>query len=272
MFHPAERLGELASGNGRFEQDPFLTPDELTIVFVTDRDVGGKGYIYRATRAAADVPFEPPAKVVSLSDPSADQGKVTFARDFTIAIMASNVASPDGSLWYGTHEAGTDLDVEWEWDMAPIGAGNKPNETEVDPWISDDGLRLYWTRDFADATSTPTRIDVATRDSIADSFGAPVALVSHASENDFDPNLAFEERLMVFGSTRGTNKTDTNLWFATRTSSTPTDPFDPPEPLESINTTAGETDPWLSRDGCRVYFSSNANGNDDLFVARMMLP
>jgi len=72
--------------------------------------------------------------------------------------------------------------------------------------------------------------------------------------------VSADERVIVFATSRSGNR---NLWYSTRVAAG--DPFDPPAvvPMLNVATDDGAT---LSFDGCRLYFVSDRNGNDDIYV------
>jgi hypothetical protein len=43
--------------------------------------------------------------------------------------------------------------------------------------------------------------------------------------------------------------------------------FAPPDPIAELNTPSSDEDPWLTADGMTIYFSSEAGGTLDLYVA-----
>jgi len=138
------------------------------------------------------------------------------------------------------------------------------------PWISTDGLRLYYWEKDAPPLGLG-RIKLAVRDDRSQ----PWQYVRTLTELDPDgegannPALTEDELILVFssyrpGSTYGTERT--NLWIATRESLD--EPFTNLRPLDELNSSKHEQGGWLSADGLILYFDSNRDSiGEDLFVA-----
>lgn len=255
------RLDTLATGDA--EEDPWLTPDEQRIVFVRVAS-NGDGDLYTATRDEATAAFPTPRILSSLSGGD-DEGKATFLADLSRVFITADTGS-DSNVWIGAATGG--IEDPWTWDnQSIIVAVNDSGEDELDPWISADGLALYWSNTFDSAQ--PTRIEMATRLDLQSAFGEP-AVVMASESHEFDPALTADQLVMVFGSSRpATPSGPSDLWFATRAAKT--DPFGTPQRVPGLESSGNESDPWLSADGCRVYFSSSREGDTDLFFATMQL-
>ncbi len=100
-------------------------------------------------------------------------------------------------------------------------------------------------------------------------FGAPKALSSlHSEYYDVFPRLTGDELTIVFAreSAYG-QKPGRDIYIAKRASTSV--PFDPPVPVEGVNSDAHESDPSISNDGLTLYFTSTRlTGDHDLFVAK----
>ena len=101
-FGAARPLTELNSASGEFL--PRLSPDELTIVFTSQR-AGGQGAtdIWQARRSSVSAPFSAPTNVAELNTASDDTGPLLSANGLTI-YFASNRAGGMGrlDLWRAT--------------------------------------------------------------------------------------------------------------------------------------------------------------------------
>ena len=78
------------------EATPFLTPDGLTLYFISDRP-GGAGDLdmYIATRPSRDAPFSPPVPVVELNTPSAIQDPWLSADGHRLVLVDNRAGSED---------------------------------------------------------------------------------------------------------------------------------------------------------------------------------
>ncbi len=127
--------------------------------------------------------------------------------------------------------------------------------TEHDPWVSEDGLRLYFARN--PGMKGGSDIYLATRVSPTASFGTPENLVNLNSDADEDrPALSGDELTIVIARnpTIGTGKA--RILLARREQSSSPLPSTNDDLTQIIN--AGDTDhrdPFLSRDGLRLYFA-----------------
>jgi Tol biopolymer transport system component len=82
---------------------------------------------------------------------------------------------------------------------------------------------------------------------------------------DADPTLSADGRVILFSSNRTGDRDSSNLWYATRLGNS--GPFSEPKPIPDANSDNQDGDPWLSHDGCRLYFSSTRSNDFDLWTA-----
>jgi len=240
-----------------YERDPFLLPDELTIMYSTDRTGGMGGTdVWVAKRTAIGAPFQTPIPMPGVNSTS-DETKISMTSDGLLIVVGSNRSGGQGGMdvWEGTRGSPSGT-----FTMAQdhTGAINTSSD-QHDPLISSDGLHLY----LAPFIGGIQQLVVATRATTGDDFESPTPLAPlNSGTAECDPALAFDERLIVFSSLRNGVA---DLYYATRAQTG--DPFGSPIPLTDVNTSAADGDPWLSADGCRLYFSSYVSGNPDLYVA-----
>jgi Tol biopolymer transport system component len=241
------------------DRDPFLSSDELTVWFSSER-ITGTGDVYTAVRTSMTTAFGAASKF----SPAATTGydtKLSMTSDELLLVFGSDQA--------GGHGGG---DV-WQASRASTGSTfGAPDESkegllddganQFDPALSPDGLRLYFSNSFS-----PQRLTVASRTSTSANFGTvrDIAELNTVGSNA-DPAISVDEQVIVFSSTRaGTANAGKNLWFATRPDLV--QPFGTPTAVVGVNTNNDDADPFLSADGCRLYFASDRSGNWDLFVA-----
>ncbi|HEU0032875.1 MAG TPA: hypothetical protein VFQ53_19720 [Kofleriaceae bacterium] len=230
------------------DRDPYLTGDERTLYFASRRTGSQGADVYVALRALPDGAFPAPAKAQDF-DSSSDDTKMTLSGDGLLAFVSSMRGGGEGNadLWQASRTATTTPFTSF--DQAQLAAVND-TDFQLDPAISVDGLTLY----FATGVS-PQRIVVSRRAAIADDFPAPQPLISSGA-GDADPAISADELVIVFASNRtGSGFGGGNLWYATRAAKT--DPFGEPQPVPNVNTNNNDSDPMLSRDGCRLYFAAD---------------
>jgi Tol biopolymer transport system component len=129
-----------------------------------------------------------------------------------------------------------------------------------DPWISADGLRLYFSRNPGQQGGTD--IYLTTRASTAVDFtiaGASAVVNLDTQDDESRAALSGDEKMVVFSGNHGTMNNNFQL-FASRRGD-PAQPFpspgSPDQALVASVNTAGDNyfDPFLSRDGLRLYLA-----------------
>ena len=257
---------------GPADRDPFLSDDELTLYFDSDRS-GAPTVVtlsWTSTRATIGADFATPVMLPGAIDGMPQVSKLATTKDGLDAVLSSNrPTSNAGSfdLWEATRN------MEAMAFMPPNETDLVMDETaadEFDPWLSPDGLHLY----FSPESVVPgghQNLSFATRTARGSAFGPPTVISE--LDNDFgegDPALTYDETVMVYTSTQTGSIGNTDLWYATRASTS--DPFGTPELVPDVNTPANDGDAHISPDGCRLYFATDRDGvagDYDLYVATM---
>ena len=141
-------------------------------------------------------------------------------------------------------------------------------EPDARPWLSSDGLRLYFS---SSRTSGTAREDlfVATRTSTSAAFGTPTMIGGLGTAASWvSPSLTADELTIVFASNSSSGQGGFDLWIATRTSTTAA--FSTPALLANLNTVMNETNPEISADGRTLYYESDrltGQGGLDVWMA-----
>ena len=232
------------------DAEPHLRDGGLTLFFASNRPGGlGEADSYRATRADLNVPFTAAVNNDDLGlNSSASDTKVVFAEDGLEVFLASGRAPSVGGsdLWRATR---TDLSAPFtNFENTALSTASD----EYDPFLSPDGLRLY----YASSIDGDLDLFVAARPTLADPFTAGTLIVELATDGtDSHPALSDDERVILFESNRPGGAGDSDIWIATRPSIDA--PFVDPTPLPVINTDAFEGEPLLSADGCELLFASS---------------
>lgn len=240
------------------ERDPFLSSTELEIYWVAQN--GGDTDIFFATRVDLLVPFSGTAVKTSLSDNNQNDSKIALSGDDLTVIQATQRGGGEGGfdLWQATRSsAGTQaFPALTQEGLATL----NDNLDQLDPELSNDGLRLYY------AAGSPQRIVLATRATPTAVFDAPVDVPSLMSgAGDADPSLTGDERVIVFASNRADGIGNGDMWYATRQDTS--NNFSAPMLVPMLNGAGNDGDPHISNDGCRVYFSSSRSGGGDIFIS-----
>lgn len=120
------------------------------------------------------------------------------------------------------------------------------------PWISQDGLRLY----YAESTLVVAKIKMAERSSTDETWTRARTFeeLHTGNESGGQPTLTDDELQIFFHSTRSGGAGGADLWTATRTSIE--EPFGNIRPLYELNTSENENGPHIMPDGLTLYFYS----------------
>jgi hypothetical protein len=156
--------------------------------------------------------------------------------------MASTKMSPDNptALNYQTYLATR------ETPGAPFGAPVAISELDysdrstVDGFLTDDGLTLFFS-------------------------SAPLAQAADGAVAPVDAG-----RPVDGGRPGDAGVANSDLFVAWRRSTN--EPFSVTQPLDDLNTTADERDPWLTPDGTTLYFTSDRGGTLNIYTAAIKLP
>ena len=266
-FTPRHRLDPLATTHT--ERDPSLSHNELQIWFSSDR--GGAGSlggtdVWTATRTTIDDPFGTPVVATDASSPQ-DEGKYAISEDELSYAVSSNRAGTKGGfdVWVSHRDSGgQNFPPADNMKLAP---SVDDGFDQYDPWINDDATHLYYA-----PLNGSQRIMLATRPNSTAQFGTPVPVDElNIGAPTADPTLFDGERIVVFSTitaanTGGANNTD--IWYATRAD--PAHAFSTPQHLPDLATANFEGDPWVSANGCHIYFAGSTNSDYDLYEAEVM--
>ncbi|HET9619820.1 MAG TPA: hypothetical protein VFP84_00540 [Kofleriaceae bacterium] len=254
------------SNSDVIERDPWVSMDGKRLYYATDRITGpGTSDIAVATRPNTQAAFGTGAVDVNLSTGTNDESRPSLTLDEKIIVIASNRSgggSPNGQFNILYNATGTP-NMFGTPDMNHMSTVDQTQVDHFDPFLSPDGLRLYFAPVIAGQ-----RIYLASRGQLNDDFSgaAAVPIINGANgSHDADPALSADEKIILFTSDRGGNN---DLYFATRPDKA--QQFSSPKPVPGVNGTSLDGDPFLSFDGCTLYFASNrltGNLNYDLFSA-----
>jgi hypothetical protein len=233
------------------EGKPRISLDELTIHF-TRNGPDGAQKIYAAVRPTRNAPFGTP-QPIALTTSSGDVLAPTFTADFLTVAFAQPV---DG----GSHLfiARRDSVLQSFSNATELAELNSPSY-DGDPFISPDGLTLYFSSDRAG----PARIYRATRSARADPFATPT-VIDLADAEPAGPAVTTDDTMLFFRALRGPNP---DLFVVRRI--TPS-AFGAPKPLPELNGPDYDEIGSLSADGCRIYIRSTRDGgagDNDIWMA-----
>lgn len=127
------------------------------------------------------------------------------------------------------------------------------NAAERDPWVSADGLRMYYTVD--PPGSERADLMYATRASVTEAFGEGAAIPNLDTNSDESrAALSADEKMMVLSSNRDDNASFAFYYVASSTANVFASPNK--DHMGMVNALPGQHyDPFLSGDGLRLYFA-----------------
>ena len=245
-----------------FEGDARLSPDELTVFFerptAGDAGVGGSD-LWVATRASRTDPFGPSTLLPGLNTAEAE-AHASPSDDLKTLFYSAVRAPAKIHIYVATRQTTA---ASFTGSTLVTGLGD-PSWAYSTPFLDDARQELYFDR------LAPTLNDEIYRVPLTGAgVGTPVAIaeINSLTANDLSPVVTRDGLRIFWASNRADlgAKGDYDIWTATRTS--PTGPFGAVSNVAELDTVKLESPSWVSPDGCRLYFSSNRSGNQDVYVA-----
>lgn len=242
-----------------------LTPDELTIVFASDRlGTAGSLDLYTSTRGSIQVPFNGPSSLgPSVNTKFDDSDPALSADGKTLYFASTRGIIPQWDLWTSvrtTPQTAFGLPTN-------VMALNSPN-TEWSPFVTSTGDSLLF------ASNRNGGMLIYSSD-LKNGFGAPVPLagMTDAGPGHDDRSGALsQDGLVLYFSSNRPGSANFDIWVTTRAAIV--NPFGAPKLVTELSTPGEDYVSWISNDLCRVYFSTNKNNSStdfDLFYAERPL-
>jgi len=245
------------------EDEPFLASKGLTLYYAANAK--GKWDIMFSHRSSPQKAW-PAGDVLQdyIATEADDRGAWVTAEDrypqYMYFASKQDKANDNFDLYVAVKQGPTKAFTE---PRAVVGV-NTPAD-EMHPWLSADGLQLYFSRKTKDGW----RVFVASRRGATgpQGFGAP-ALVKEVPPGFHHATLSPDGRTMYLQGPL--EKERWGLFVMKKTGGV----WDKPVPLEQLNHPDGKTgdrSPCLSRDGSMLYFASDRPGGKgglDLYVVR----
>jgi hypothetical protein len=254
-FSPPNKLTALSTGGD--EDDPTLSVNLLELVF----ERGGN--LYRATRGSAGAVWGSPSLLSALNS-SADETTPFLTRDGLGIIFSSTRSHAQAKGNYDLYIS-TRASPGGAWSTpAPLVALNS-NQRDLVGSMSADARTIVLSSNRSGGAGGED-IYIATRASATAGWGSPITLAGvNSSSLESVPWIDDSLTVIVFESNRGGGSGGRDLWVAERANAS--GPFGAPTPLAGVNTSANESDPWLSQDLKTIIFMSDRQGQQDLYQA-----
>jgi len=260
---PFGTLTNLAAVNSNSEDMwGWFSADLLTIYFSGTATSSSDINLYQATRTSVTGTFSTPVLLGPINTTNTEDRPVVTADN--LSLYAHSNASGTVHIYVATR---TSAAAQFGSLALVPGVNGTGNTVDADPWISADGLTMY----FASTRDGTYDIFRSTRPSTITDFGAPAAVAELDSTSvDDAPVLSADGLEIFFASNRAQGSTGRNdIWHATR--ATTADGFGAPAMLSELSGTTSEDFPtWVSADRCTLLITSDragGNGSYDIWIA-----
>ncbi len=242
------------------EDDPTLRGDLLEIVFNSTRN--GTPDLFVSTRTTDTDPWDAPVPIVELNDAAYVETTPELSLDGLTMLFASDrPPSVQNDVWITTRPA---LDQPW---TPPVRLPELSSDwQDFAPTVVDDQTMFFCSdRDM----DTANLLDVWVVDGFdlrAPAFGSLTRSATFStSSDDCSVAMSADGREILWETNRAGGMGDWDLWTATRDD--PSAPWQNLAPVDNVNATWQDNDPWLSPDATQLYFASGFAADHDLFVA-----
>jgi hypothetical protein len=194
------------------EATPFLSSDGLTLYFARGWTRHTQSYdVYTATRADRWSLFSEPVELVTVNAAGSDGGAVLAADGLSLYLVHNAFEPPPREDLYVSSRGTAGQ---------PFGAPVRIDELstddmERDPWVSADGLSLYFVSNRGGAHFGDYDIFLSQRVSADDAWGSPVRISGiHTTEHEGSPFFDASAGLLYFHSNGLRGEGGMDIWAA----------------------------------------------------------
>jgi len=269
------------------EQNPALSPDELSLYFVSNRtdlpgEQGGND-IWVSQRACLTCPWGTPVNLgPTINTPNGDAGP-NISQDGHLLFFTSNRPDETGTTdndLYVSDRADPRDDFGWG---APVKLGPGVNSTISEfspqylPSAGDGEVNFYFQRGLGGGSAT-NELYMASVSRNGETFAdaVPIAELNDPTTADGGPSVRRGGREILFNSGRAGRIGSVDIWVSTRPNVG--DAWSPPQNVGTPvnNPIGGSRDPDLSLDGRTLVFMTNrpgsilnaaGNPSDDIWIS-----
>jgi Tol biopolymer transport system component len=249
-----------------FEVCPAVTRDGLSLYFGSNRPGGlGAVDIYVSKRSSVTDPWGPPIALgPHVNSSSTDNCPFVTPDGHTLLFLSNRPGSLGIDLYASTRRNKHD-DLAWEA-AVPLAVLNTPFNEFGPTGYEDEAtgdLILFFT---SDRPAGPGGTDIYTTRTAGDGTLLPPTLVAELSTSAAEQfsSVRKDGRELFLASDRPGTFGNLDFWVSSRESTS--DPWGAPDNLGPVvNSTAVEQRPAISWDALTLIFSSNRNGNFDLY-------
>lgn len=217
---------------------------------------GGSGTGAEGGDTGTDLgPFEPPQALTALNSGAGDDDP-SITDDLLEIYFSSRRLENTQGIWRSKRESTSDPWPAPE-EMTELNIGTEHSM----PGVTSDGLSIYYKLVGAQGTE----LYVAHRADRSSPFSAPefVASFSYSTYQTYNGPCAIRNLTLLTYSSE-TQSDEGQLYFSTRDSKD--EAWGPRQLFPNVNTSADERDPWISDDRLHLFFSSDRDGNGELYA------
>ena len=253
------------------EYMPYISNNGLILLFSSNRTGGfGNRDIYICRRSALDQPWTKPLNLGPVINSGQADDLPYLSPDNSILYFNSNRNGGFGSrdIWKVPIIPNIDFNFG---KLVNLGEPINTSSIEKSPYISSDGLSLYFTSNREGSINDSEDIWISTRDSIDAPWGTPQNMGNRINSSSSDLMLLVGPvyDILSFSSDRPDRNGNFNLYTSRRDS--PKNPWGEPTIFDLNNNTKNPKLNPLLYLGTRLYFNSynhNGYGSQDIWFAQ----
>lgn len=267
-----QRLGTEINTSGVLEGCPFISKNNLTLFFASNRGGGSGGAdIWASMRVTEDSAWTAPFNLGPVLNSSAADvcPTYTISGRYLYFVSARTGGCGGDDIYVSRLQSKKDL-TSWS---TPENLGcqfNSP-QNDITPSLFEDEDGTVYLYFSSNRTGGAGGMDIYASVQQPDgSFGGPVNVTElNTASNDMRPNIRYRDGLEIFFESNRTGALGPNDLYSSTRSAT-SDTWSVPENLgATVNTTFNEGRPSLSFDATALYFMSNRDDpTSDIYVTR----
>ncbi len=207
-FGPPTNIAGTNSSASDFS--PGVSADGLTLYFISTRDTGGNGNIWKTSRISKSYPFGPPTLVNNVNSSADDTGPESSDDELTLFFGSPRSGGQgDYDLWQATRASVNDD----YGTPTNLGATVNSSFNDGQASITSDDLTLYFSS-MRPGGFGPRSLWLTERATTADPFGTPVNLGSTVNSNAEDAmgSVSSDGNTLYFSSNRSGGEGDFDIW------------------------------------------------------------
>jgi hypothetical protein len=207
-------------------------------------------------------PFGAPTLIAAVSDPQSDNEDPSLTAD-ELEIYFMSTRGGSTAVWVAARaSAGGD------WGAAQAVAEINSSAGEAEPFIAQDGLTLWFTRNGESDAGADHHIWVTTRATRTTPWNTPQPVSELWSSTGSDGKASVDQAqlLMVLASNRAGGAGGYDIYMSSR--ATTGDPWSTPVNVSAVNTTDDERDPFIGPQDLQLFWADDGPNEEILGAMR----